>query len=152
MQSPAPIVLANRREEVGDIIRRMRSELDSWTSGSILSVMAKKTMVQLVDDISGDAIGDGEGRTVRFAFDGADYEIDLTNSHIEEFSNALEDYVRASRRVSGRRKTNAPAGRSGGSSGSGETAAIREWAESQGLKVATRGRIPADIVDRYNNR
>lgn len=116
--------------------------------------MAKKTMVQLVDDFSGDAIGDGEGRTIRFAFDGAEYEIDLSNSHIEEFSNALEDYVRASRRVSGRRKTGAPAGstRSGGGSSSSETAAIREWAESQGLKVASRGRISADIVERYKNR
>lgn len=113
-------------------------------------------MVQLVDDFSGDPIGDGEGRTIRFAFDGAEYEIDLTNSHIEEFSNALEDYVRASRRVSGRRKTGGQSGRGGnggsGGSSSSETAAIREWAESQGLKVASRGRISADIVERYKNR
>jgi Lsr2 len=115
--------------------------------------MAKKTMVQLVDDISGDPIGDGEGRTIRFAFDGAEYEIDLTNSNIEEFSNALEDYVRASRRVSGRRKSGAQASRGGtGGGGNSETAAIREWAESQGLKVASRGRISADIVERYKNR
>jgi hypothetical protein len=111
-------------------------------------------MVQLVDDFSGDPIGDGEGRTIRFAFDGAEYEIDLTNSHVEEFSNALEDYVRASRRVSGRRKSGAQTGRGVGNGGGGnsETAAIREWAESQGLKVASRGRISADIVERYKNR
>ena len=112
--------------------------------------MAKKTLVQLVDDFTGDAIDDGAGRTVRFAFDGAEYEIDLNNAHIEEFTNDLERYIRASRRVSGRRKTsNAAPSRRGGSS---ETADIREWAESQGLKVATRGRIPADIVERYRNR
>ncbi len=117
--------------------------------------MAKKTFVQLVDDFSGESISDGEGRTVRFAFDGAEYEIDLSNEHIEELSNTLERYVRASRRVSGRRKTNGGgSGSSRRSSGGGnsETAAIREWAESQGLKVATRGRIPAEIVERYNNR
>ncbi|MGM1028360.1 MAG: histone-like nucleoid-structuring protein Lsr2 [Actinomycetota bacterium] len=115
--------------------------------------MAKKTMVQLVDDFSGEPIGDGEGRTIRFAFDGAEYEIDLTNSNIEEFSNSLERFVRASRRVSGRRKTGGNAGRSsGGGGGDNETAAIREWAESQGLKVASRGRISADIVERYKNR
>lgn len=113
--------------------------------------MAKKTFVQLVDDFSGASIEDGDGRTVRFAFDGAEYEIDLTNEHAEEFSNVLERYVRASRRVSGRRKTGgASTGRSSG--GNTETAAIREWAESQGLKVATRGRIPADIVEQYRNR
>lgn len=116
--------------------------------------MAKKTFVQLVDDFSGESISDGEGRTLRFAFDGAEYEIDLSNDHIEEFSNALERYVRASRRVSGRRKTGGSTGssRRGNGGGNSETAAIREWAESQGLKVATRGRIPADIVERYNNR
>ncbi|WP_092916177.1 histone-like nucleoid-structuring protein Lsr2 [Agrococcus baldri] len=112
--------------------------------------MAKKTFVQLVDDFSGDSISDGEGRTVRFAFDGAEYEIDLSNEHVEEFSNVLERYVRASRRVSGRRKTGgASAARNGGNS---ETAAIREWAESQGIKVASRGRISADIVEQYRNR
>lgn len=116
---------------------------------AIFLSMAKKTFVQLVDDFSGDSIDDGEGRTVRFAFDGAEYEIDLTNEHVEEFSNVLERYVRASRRVSGRRKSGGSAARSGGNS---ETAAIREWAESEGLKVATRGRIPADIVERYRNR
>ncbi|GEK79684.1 histone-like nucleoid-structuring protein Lsr2 [Agrococcus baldri] len=115
----------------------------------IFSAMAKKTFVQLVDDFSGESISDGEGRTVRFAFDGAEYEIDLTNEHVEEFSDVLERYVRASRRVSGRRKTGGSPARSGGNS---ETAAIREWAESQGLKVATRGRIPAEIVEQYRNR
>ena len=111
--------------------------------------MAKKTLVQLVDDFSGDSISDGAGRTVRFAFDGAEYEIDLTNEHIEEFTNTLERYVRASRRISGRRKTGTSGRRS---SGNNETAAIREWAESQGMKVATRGRLPADIVERYHAR
>ena len=113
--------------------------------------MAKKTMVQLVDDLTGQSIEDGEGRTIRFAFDGAEYEIDLTNSNIEEFSNSLERFVRASRRVAGRRKSGGTTGRGSGG-GDNETAAIREWAESQGLKVASRGRISADIVERYKNR
>lgn len=116
---------------------------------AIFSAMAKKTLVQLVDDFSGDSIADGEGRTVRFAFDGAEYEIDLTNENIDEFASTLERYVRSSRRVAGRRKASGAAARSGGNS---ETAAIREWAESQGLKVATRGRISADIVEQYRNR
>ena len=117
-------------------------------------LMAKKTLVQLVDDFSGDPIDNGEGRTVVFSFDGAEYEIDLSSEHIDDFQKALEPFVRASRRVSGRRATRGGAGSRRGNSGggSGETAAIREWAESQGLKVASRGRIPADIVERYNNR
>lgn len=111
--------------------------------------MAKKTLVQLVDDFSGEAIDDGAGRTIRYAFEGAEYEIDLDNAHIEEFANALEPYVRASRRVAGRRKTTGGAPRRGARS---ETADIRDWAKSEGLQIAERGRIPAEIVERYRNR
>ena len=115
--------------------------------------MAKQTFTKLVDDFTGEPIEDGNGRTVRFGFDGAEYEIDLSNENIEELSSTLERYVRASRRVSGRSRGRSSGGGSRRSSGSsGETAAIREWAESQGLKVASRGRIPADIVERYKNR
>lgn len=110
--------------------------------------MAKKTLVQLVDDLTGESISDDSGRTVRFAFDGAEYEIDLSHAHVEEFQTAVDPYVRASRRVAGRRKSS-----SGSSRGAaGQTAEIREWAESQGLQVASRGRISADIVERFNNR
>lgn len=115
--------------------------------------MAKQTFTKLVDDFTGEPIEDGAGRTVRFGFDGAEYEIDLSNDNIEELSSTLERYVRASRRVSGRSRGRSSGGGSRRSSGgSSETAAIREWAESQGLKVASRGRIPADIVERYKNR
>ncbi|WP_425844469.1 histone-like nucleoid-structuring protein Lsr2 [Agrococcus sp. TSP3-2-1] len=113
--------------------------------------MAKQTFTKLVDDFTGEPIEDGAGRTVRFAFDGAEYEIDLSNDNIEELSSTLERYVRASRRVSGRSRGRSSSSRRS-SGGSSETAAIREWAESQGLKVASRGRIPADIVERYKNR
>lgn len=109
--------------------------------------MAKKTLVQLVDDLSGESIAEDSGRSVRFAFDGAEYEIDLSAEHIDEFSAALESYVRAARRVAGRRKGGAAT-----RSGSGQMAAIREWAEAEGIKVASRGRISAEVVERYNNR
>lgn len=114
--------------------------------------MAKQTFTKLVDDFTGEPIEDGTGRTVRFGFDGAEYEIDLSNENIEELSSTLERYVRASRRVSGRSRGRSSSSSRRSSGGSSETAAIREWAESQGLKVASRGRIPADIVERYKNR
>lgn len=55
--------------------------------------------------------------------------------------------ARASRRVAGRRKIGTAS-----RAGSGQTAAIREWAEAQGINVDSRRRISADIVERYNNR
>ena len=41
--------------------------------------MARKTLVQLVDDLDGSQIADCEGRTVALGLDGVSYEIDLSN-------------------------------------------------------------------------
>ena len=64
--------------------------------------MAQKVTSHLVDDLSGDVIEDGKGRTVQFAFDGSSYEIDLTDDNADNFREALSDYVAAARKVSGR--------------------------------------------------
>jgi hypothetical protein len=69
--------------------------------------MAQKTFIQLVDDIDGTPIADGEGRTVTFAIDGASYEIDLTDAHVAELVYALEPFTSGGRRTG--RKTSAPA-------------------------------------------
>jgi hypothetical protein len=112
--------------------------------------MAKKTTIEIVDDISGEALADDAGRTVTFAFDGAQYEIDLTHEHADELRSALEPWISASRRVGG------GSGRSsssrGSSRGSKDVQAIREWAAANGYQVATRGRIPANVVEAYEAR
>jgi hypothetical protein len=41
-----------------------------------------------------------------------------------------------------------PRQRSGGTARQ-ESRAIRQWAQSQGIEVSTRGRIPGDLVARY---
>lgn len=110
--------------------------------------MAKKTIIQLVDDITGESLTNGAGSTVTFSIDGAEYEIDLAHERAEELRGALAPYVSAGRRVTGSRRS----GRTAARSTSGETQAIREWALSTGRKVAARGRISADIVEAYRNR
>ena len=114
--------------------------------------MAQKVQVLLVDDLDG-----GEAtETVSFALDGTSYEIDLSGKNAEELRDAFAKYVGAARK----------AGRSGGSSpgraaSSGrsrsstamdrdQAAAIRSWAKKKGLKVSDRGRIPASIIEQYN--
>ncbi|OAV84619.1 hypothetical protein PTTG_31153, partial [Puccinia triticina 1-1 BBBD Race 1] len=44
-----------------------------------------------------------KARTVEFAFDGSNYEIDLSNDNVDKFREAISDYVAAARKVSGRR-------------------------------------------------
>lgn len=111
--------------------------------------MAQKVQVLLVDDLDG-----GEAtETVSFALDGSTYEIDLSKKNADVLRDAFAKYVGAARK----------AGRSGGSSGRSssrsrgstamdrdQAAAIRSWAKKQGLKVSDRGRIPASIIEQYN--
>ena len=59
--------------------------------------VAQKIQTLFIDDIDG---SEAEG-TVRFALDGAEYEIDLNAKHAEELRKALARYVDAARRSSG---------------------------------------------------
>ncbi|MGI5484941.1 Lsr2 family DNA-binding protein [Streptomyces lavendofoliae] len=51
------------------------------------------------------------------------------------------------------RKTSGASRRAGGRRGSStskcEAGKVREWAKSQGIEVSSRGRIPADLMQRY---
>ncbi len=113
--------------------------------------MAQKVTTYLVDDLSGDTIADGEGRTVSFAFDGNHYEIDLSNDNAEKLREALSDYVAAARKVSGRgsRSTGTSSASVKGRSNPDDLAKIRAWATANGYEVAARGRISQQVRDAY---
>lgn len=36
-----------------------------------------------------------------------------------------------------------------GQTSRGDAAKVREWAQSQGIEVSSRGRIPADLMEQY---
>jgi hypothetical protein len=109
--------------------------------------VAKKTITRLLDDLSG---GDAD-QTVRFAFDGFTYEIDLSDRNVEKFRAAIQPYIEAGSRL----------GRVNGSSGvryhqtklpasdRAENSRIREWAHANGYELADRGRIPQTVMDAY---
>ena len=108
--------------------------------------MASRTTVTLVDDLDGDTADE----TVPFALDGATYEIDLSLAHAEELRAALEQYVAAGRRTGDRRSSpaSAPTRSSTPTTGSSRTRnqKIRAWANSHGVALGDRGRIPNDVV------
>lgn len=52
--------------------------------------MARRVVVQLVDDLDGREIEDDGGGTVTFALDQVSYEIDLSAQHGEQLRAALE--------------------------------------------------------------
>ncbi|MDT0212063.1 Lsr2 family protein [Curtobacterium sp. BRD11] len=108
--------------------------------------MAQKVTTTFVDDLDGREIEAGKGGTVSFAFDGVDYEIDLSDKNTEKLRAVLENYIAAARRV-GRPGAQRAAKRSQRSSE--DLAAIREWAAGQGMAVSTRGRIAQDVKDAF---
>ena len=102
--------------------------------------MAQRTQVLYVDDIDG---SEAEG-TVRFGYDGADYEIDLNKMHADELAKAMEPFIAAARKLpSSRRTTKSPR------AFRRELSDVRAWARAQGLKISDRGRIPADVLAKY---
>ena len=106
--------------------------------------MVKKVTVSLLDDLDGKAADE----TMQFALDGVSYEIDLSEKNAKKLRSELQPWVTAGRRTGGSRR------RRGVRSASAlidrtESAAIREWARKSGHEIATRGRIPVEVIDAY---
>ena len=99
--------------------------------------MAQEVTVILEDDLTG---GPAD-QTIRFAFEGTDYEIDLN----AKFSRQLAPYGGHARRA-GRAQSHCP-GRTANRQRSGD---VRAWAKEHGLAVSERRRIPASVVEQYN--
>ena len=105
--------------------------------------MAQKIQTLFIDDIDGD---EAEG-TVRFGLDGAEYEIDLSSQHNEELRAALGTYVAHARKLGG--TVRRAATRSGRKPSAVDTVAVRAWARENGYEIKDRGRVPADLVAKY---
>ncbi|PWJ61329.1 histone-like nucleoid-structuring protein Lsr2 [Rathayibacter iranicus] len=108
--------------------------------------MAQK--ITLVDDIDGTPIESGDGGTVRFGIEGANYEIDLGPDNIAQLHSALEKFISNGRRQGARSGAAATTG-SASKSDPKQLKAIRDWANANGYKVSHRGRIPAEVQAAY---
>ena len=112
--------------------------------------MAQKVLVQLIDDLDGTTTDDIE--TVQFGLDGVTYEIDLSAGNAGRLRDGLSDFVTRARRTGGRAKRGAATRTIVGEARTKEqTKAIREWARRNGHELADRGRIPASIIDEFEN-
>jgi Lsr2 len=103
--------------------------------------MAQKVTVALEDDLTGGPATE----TLRFAFDGTDYEIDLNAKNGTAFRKQLASYVEHARktgRTQGRRAGRAASSRQ-------RSGDVRAWAKQHGLAVSERGRIPAGVMAQY---
>lgn len=111
--------------------------------------MARKTIVELFDDVSGEAIDENlvQNPTTVFSVDGVDYEIELGMESRRKFDQALEPFIINARKVSKRKKARGTQG--SGAGGKSESTAAREWAISQGIDVPARGRVSRGIIEQW---
>ncbi|MFC8520142.1 Lsr2 family protein [Streptomyces sp. NPDC057257] len=105
--------------------------------------MAQKTVTIYTDDLTG-AEGD-DIATHTFSLDGVSYELDLNPDSYQQLLDAVGPFVKvgrkaggASRRASGRKAAAGP-----------DAVKVREWAQSQGIEVNGRGRVPRDVIEKY---
>jgi hypothetical protein len=104
--------------------------------------MAQKIQTLFIDDIDG---GPAEG-TVRFGLDGTDYEIDLSTAHNEKLHEMLAAYLTHARKAGGAARRG-PRGRR--SDSALDTRKVREWAKAEGIDIKERGRVPAEVIEKY---
>jgi Lsr2 len=119
---------------------------DIFASGEGGPQVAQKVSVTFACDYDEKEIPDGEHMTRAFSLDGRDYEIDLCEKHSQKFDEAVKRFADKARKVSTRmsrpkRRTAAHRQRS---------ADIRAWAKRSGIDVSDRGRIPAQVITKYD--
>jgi hypothetical protein len=110
--------------------------------------MARVKITKLVDDLDGVSPAD---ETIKFSYEGVDYEIQLSAKHAAEFravvaewtpyARALGTVKSATRRT--RRDPDAPR------VDRAENLLIRTWAAKQGYVLPPRGRIRVDVRNAY---
>lgn len=110
--------------------------------------MAQKTRTYFIDDLTGDEIPEEEAKTLRFSYDGVEYELDLSEESATKLNEAIQPFIGSARRVEGQ-----PSAKSKGkvyTKGGPSLDEVRKWARENGYTVSDRGRVAATIVGAYN--
>jgi hypothetical protein len=81
---------------------------------------------------------------VRFGFQGAAYEIDLSTKNASAFRTQLAPFVEHARKPA-----RGPARAARTAAGRHRSGEIRAWAKEHGIAVSDRGWIPASVVEQY---
>jgi hypothetical protein len=107
--------------------------------------MAQRTQVVFTDDIDGSPAD----TTISFAVDGAASEIDLNAVHAGEFRKAVRPFIDAARKAGGSASRRASTSRALSRPGGPSPSDVRTWARGQGIEVKDKGRVPAELIVRF---
>ena len=104
----------------------------------------QRTTVTVICDLPEGHTGEPDANTVTFSLDGKTYEMDLCPPHERALRAGLEPFVELARKTTiglpKPKRSMASRRRSG---------RIRDWARRNGIDIEDRGRLPAQIVEKY---
>lgn len=108
--------------------------------------MAQKVQVLLTDDLDGSEAN----QTVTFGLAGVEYEIDLSDANASELRGSLAPFVAAARKANAAaRKTARGAGARKPAAEGPSAGEVRQWAKDQGIEISDRGRVPNDLMVKF---
>lgn len=112
--------------------------------------MARKEIIQYIDDLDGTPLNEDDVKVVRFGYQGRNYYLDLSADNAAKFDEVLRPYVEKAHA-----DDSAPAARTRRGTNPNSTKQrernriIRKWAKDRGMDVADRGALPKTIIDEY---
>ena len=122
--------------------------------------MARREITQYFDDLDNSPLTEAELNVVRFSVDGTDYTLDVSADNAARFRDALSPFLEAARivpaaprprRRGGMSDANRTRTRRMSDANRTRTRQIRLWAQDRGIEVASRGKIPQNVIDAYDN-
>ena len=100
--------------------------------------ISRREVTQFYDDLGHTLIPEDQLEVVSFSVNSQNYLIDLSTDNARHFHNLLAPYVDAARIAAALDAQRA------------SPSQIRQWARTQGLPVAHRGKIRQDVIEAYN--
>mgnify|MGYP001296163206 CR=1 FL=1 len=105
-------------------------------------LIMQKAVVSLIDDLDGSEAD----VTIRFGYEGQDYEIDLNSDHAAEMRDKIAGYAAHARTIRAHRPGRAPTRTAASRQYSAQ---MRAWATEHGFAIKERGRVPVEVVQAY---
>jgi Lsr2 len=105
-------------------------------------LIMQKAVVSLIDDLDGSEAD----VTIRFGYEGQDYEIDLNSVHAAEMRDKIGSYAAHARTIRARRPGRTPTRTAASRQYSAQ---MRAWATEHGFSIKERGRVPVEVVQAY---
>lgn len=115
--------------------------------------MAEIFIRTITDDLDGKPIDPGFEHRLTFSYQGADYQIDLRPKNADKLDAAFAPFIQSAEKLGASKKD-----RTIQSSTKTRVAprspeqlqAIRDWANSNGYEVSSRGRIKKEIIAAFD--